>query len=113
MYQSAHSAEHSYEEHVAIVDALEARGAKAAVKLMQEHLHHVERNLRLVPRIPDFHSALRPERRCCPPPSNGCPQLKLTVHSKMGHAAAPETAVSPKNIDIEHLRRSTKVAAQS
>ena len=63
MYQSAHSAEHSYEEHVAIVDALEARDAKAAVKLMQEHLHHVERNLRLDPRIPDLHSALRPELR--------------------------------------------------
>ena len=62
MYQSAHSAEHSLEEHVAIVDALEARDARAAVKLMQEHLHHVERNLRLDPRIPDLHSALRPDR---------------------------------------------------
>ncbi len=61
MYQSAHSAEHSYEEHVAIVDALEARDTKAAVKLMQEHLHHVERNLRLDPRIPDLHAALRPD----------------------------------------------------
>jgi DNA-binding GntR family transcriptional regulator len=61
MYQSAHSAEHSFEEHVTIVDALEARDAKAAVKLMQEHLHHVERNLRLDPRIPDLQSALRPD----------------------------------------------------
>ena len=61
MYQSAHSAHHSFEEHVAIVDALEARDAKAAVKLMHEHLHHVERNLRLDPRVPDLHSALRPE----------------------------------------------------
>ena len=63
MYQSAHSAHHSFEEHVAIVDALEARDAKAAVKLLQEHLHHVERNLRLDPRVPDLHSALRPEIR--------------------------------------------------
>ena len=63
MYQSAHSAHHSFEEHVAIVDSLEARDAKAAVKLMQEHLHHVERNLRLDPRVPDLHSALRPELR--------------------------------------------------
>ena len=63
MYQSAHSAEHSFEEHVAIVDALEKRDTKAAVKLMQEHLHHVERNLRLDPRIPDLQSALRPEPR--------------------------------------------------
>ena len=38
MYQSAHSAEHSYEEHVAIVDALERRDARAAVRLMEEHL---------------------------------------------------------------------------
>ncbi|HEY9064151.1 MAG TPA: GntR family transcriptional regulator, partial [Burkholderiaceae bacterium] len=32
MYQSAHSAEHSYDEHVAIVDALERRDARAAVR---------------------------------------------------------------------------------
>jgi DNA-binding GntR family transcriptional regulator len=62
MYQSAHSAEHSWQEHVAIVDALERRDAKGAVKLMQDHLQHVERNLRLDPRSPDLHSALRPER---------------------------------------------------
>jgi DNA-binding GntR family transcriptional regulator len=60
MYQSAHSAEHSADEHVAIVDALERRDARAAVKLMQQHLHHVERNLRLDPRLPDLQSALRP-----------------------------------------------------
>ena len=35
MYQSAHSAEHSYDEHVAIVDALERRDARAAVRLMK------------------------------------------------------------------------------
>lgn len=60
MYQSAHSAEHSYEEHVAIVDALERRDARAAVKLMEEHLHNVERNLRLDPRLPDLESVLKP-----------------------------------------------------
>ncbi|HKW83154.1 MAG TPA: GntR family transcriptional regulator [Burkholderiaceae bacterium] len=60
MYQSAHSAEHSYEEHVAIVDALERRDARAAVKLMEEHLHNVERNLRLDPRTPDLESVLKP-----------------------------------------------------
>jgi len=58
MYQSAHSAEHSAGEHIAIVDALEARDARAAVKLMEAHLHHVERNLHLDPRIPDLESAL-------------------------------------------------------
>jgi len=60
MYQSAHSAEHSFEEHVAIVDALEQRDAKAAVRLMEDHLHNVERNLRLDPRAPDLESVLRP-----------------------------------------------------
>jgi DNA-binding GntR family transcriptional regulator len=60
MYQSAHSAEHSYEEHVAIVDALEARDPRAAVKLMESHLHNVERNLQLDPRMPDLGSVLLP-----------------------------------------------------
>ena len=60
MYQSAHSAEHSFEEHVAIVDALEKRDARAAVRLMEEHLHNVERNLQLDPRMPDLESALFP-----------------------------------------------------
>jgi DNA-binding GntR family transcriptional regulator len=60
MYQSAHSAEHSAGEHIAIVDALEARDARAAVKLMEAHLHHVERNLHLDPRVADLGSVLIP-----------------------------------------------------
>ena len=60
MYQSAHSAEHSYAEHVAIVDALERGDARAAVRLMEDHLHNVERNLQLDPRMPDLHQVLRP-----------------------------------------------------
>ena len=60
MYQSAHSAEHSFDEHVAIVDALEKRDARAAVKLMEEHLRHVERNLRLDPRVHDLEAVLAP-----------------------------------------------------
>jgi DNA-binding GntR family transcriptional regulator len=60
MYQSAHSAEHSYEEHVAIVDAIERRDPRGAVKLMEDHLHNVERNLRLDPRVPDLESVLMP-----------------------------------------------------
>ena len=59
MYQSSHSAEHSLEEHVAIVDALEKGDARAAARLMRGHLQHVERNLRLSPRVPDLASALR------------------------------------------------------
>ncbi len=61
MYQSAHSAEHSFEEHVAIVDALEKRDTRAAARLMESHLHHVEQNLRLQPRFPDLAAALRPQ----------------------------------------------------
>ncbi len=59
MYQSAHSAEHSAEEHVAIVDAIERRDARAATKLMESHLEHVERNLQLHPRVSDLATALR------------------------------------------------------
>ena len=51
MYQSAHSAEHSAEEHEAIVDAIERRDARAAARLMQGHLCNVERNLHLNPRV--------------------------------------------------------------
>ena len=54
MYQSSHSAEHSQDEHVQIVDALERRDARAAVRLMEQHLASVERNLRLDPRTPDL-----------------------------------------------------------
>jgi DNA-binding GntR family transcriptional regulator len=62
MYQSSHSAEHSFEEHVAIVDALEKRDARAALRLMEDHLHNVEHNLNLDPRVPDLAAALLPTR---------------------------------------------------
>ena len=62
MYQSSHSAEHSFEEHVAIVDAIEKRDPRTAVKLMQSHLHNVERNLQLDPRVADLESVLLPRR---------------------------------------------------
>jgi DNA-binding GntR family transcriptional regulator len=58
MYQSAHSAEHSADEHVAIVDAIERRDARAAVRLMQAHLGNVERNLQLHPRVADLSQVL-------------------------------------------------------
>ena len=50
MYQSSHSAEHSAEEHVAIVDAIARRDARAAARLMDSHLGNVERNLQRHPR---------------------------------------------------------------
>jgi DNA-binding GntR family transcriptional regulator len=45
MYQSAHAAGHSHEEHAAIVKALADKDAELAVKLMNLHLQHVEENL--------------------------------------------------------------------
>ena len=54
MYQSSHSAEASVAEHVAIVDALEKRDMRAAVRLTEDHLDQVEQNLRLDPRSPDL-----------------------------------------------------------
>jgi DNA-binding GntR family transcriptional regulator len=59
MYQSSHSAEHSQDEHVAIVEALAARDSRAAVRLMEEHLDHVEHNLRLDPRVKDLSAVLQ------------------------------------------------------
>jgi len=60
MYQSAHSAEHSQDEHVQIVEALARRDGRAAARLMEQHLASVERNLRLDPRTPDLAAVLRP-----------------------------------------------------
>ncbi len=54
MYQSSHSAEHAAAEHEAIVDALERRDTRAAARLMESHLRHVERNLQLHPRASDL-----------------------------------------------------------
>ena len=45
MYQSDSAAEHSHEEHAAIVTALAARDEALAVQLMQAHLAHVEASL--------------------------------------------------------------------
>ena len=60
MYQSAHSAEHSAVEHVAIVDAIERRDARAAARLMKSHLGNVERYLQLHPRVGDLAHLLQP-----------------------------------------------------
>jgi DNA-binding GntR family transcriptional regulator len=59
MYQSTQSAEASFAEHVAIVDALERRDARAAARLAEDHLRSVERNLRLDPREPDLAEVLQ------------------------------------------------------
>jgi DNA-binding GntR family transcriptional regulator len=60
MYQSAHGAGHSADEHVAIVDAIARRDARAAARLMDGHLGNVERHLQLHPRGGDLAAALAP-----------------------------------------------------
>lgn len=45
MYQSTHAAVHSNEEHAGIVKAIAAKDEELAVRLMNEHLLHVEENL--------------------------------------------------------------------
>jgi DNA-binding GntR family transcriptional regulator len=59
MVQSSHSAEHSAAEHVAIVDALARRDARAATRLMESHLGNVERYLESRPRARDLVAALQ------------------------------------------------------
>ncbi len=59
MYQSTLSATESQADHVAIVDALEARDVTTAVRLTIEHLDHLEKTLRFDPLAPDLSQVLR------------------------------------------------------
>ena len=52
MYQSASAAEHSSDEHMELIKALAARDEEKAVRLMQEHLLHVEENLMFDRKVP-------------------------------------------------------------
>jgi len=52
MYQSSAAAEHSHEEHEAIVAALAAGDENTAVHLMLEHLHNVEAGLAFERQLP-------------------------------------------------------------
>ncbi len=60
MYQSTHSATHSAEEHVALVDAIEAGDARRAQRLIAEHLGHVEAALQTLAPRRDLASVLSP-----------------------------------------------------
>jgi DNA-binding GntR family transcriptional regulator len=60
MYQSAHSAACSFDEHVALVDALERGDGAAALNVLEEHILHVEQNMHLDERVPDLQSMLQP-----------------------------------------------------
>ena len=52
MYQSSAAAAHSHEEHALIVKALAARDEDTAVRLMNDHLLHVEANLTFDRKVP-------------------------------------------------------------
>jgi len=52
MYQTASAAEHSNDEHAEIVKALAAKDEALAVRLMTEHLLHVEENLAFDRKVP-------------------------------------------------------------
>jgi DNA-binding GntR family transcriptional regulator len=58
MYQPGGAARHSQEEHVEIVRALAARDEEKAVRLMNEHLLHVERSLDFDRKVPTHDIAL-------------------------------------------------------
>lgn len=51
MYQSDSAAEHSHDEHDQIVQALAAKDEALAVRLMDEHLIHVQANLSFEPAV--------------------------------------------------------------
>ncbi len=52
MYQSTSAAEHSSDEHAAIIEALAANNETLAVQLMNEHLQHVEQGLQFDRKLP-------------------------------------------------------------
>ncbi len=58
MYQSRYEAEHSTDEHAAIVDARAAGDTERAVALMNTHLDHVEASLTYDRKIPSHDVAV-------------------------------------------------------
>jgi DNA-binding GntR family transcriptional regulator len=58
MYQSPSAAAHSNDEHAAIVRALAAKDEERAVRLMTEHLAHVEASLTFDRKVPTHDIAL-------------------------------------------------------
>lgn len=62
VYQSPQAASESSQEHAELIDALQDRDEKRAVRLMDEHLAHVRDSLRLGRAVPshDLSQALQP-----------------------------------------------------
>jgi len=70
MYQTTHKAHESCDEHIEIVQALEAGDMRRAVRLMIDHIGHVETGLqtplKLDP-LTELREALRPQQFTAPP----------------------------------------------
>ena len=58
MYQSDNAAEHSAEDHAAILKAIVAKDEALAVQLMEEHLSNVEASLTLDRKLPNSDIAM-------------------------------------------------------
>ena len=58
MYQSDNAAEHSAEDHAAILKAIVAKDETLAVQLMEDHLSHVEASLTLDRKLPNSDIAM-------------------------------------------------------
>lgn len=58
MYQTHSAAQHSSEEHVAIIEAMASGDEALAVRLMNEHLTHVEASLTFDRKVPTHDIAL-------------------------------------------------------
>lgn len=59
MYQSSSDAEHSHDEHTAIVDAIGAGDEALAIALMDAHLQHVEESLTFQTPVPPAKTSAR------------------------------------------------------
>lgn len=60
LYQTRLSAEHSSNEHVDLLDAIEAKDIELAAKCMEKHLNNVEQSLQLDSSFADMRLALMP-----------------------------------------------------
>ena len=60
LYQSKLSAEHSSNEHVEMIDAIESKNIELAAQLMTQHLNNVEASLHLDSSLTDMRLALMP-----------------------------------------------------
>jgi DNA-binding GntR family transcriptional regulator len=97
MVQSAHSAEASHAEHVAIVDALARGDGAAAARLNSRHLSHVEDNLRKHPRGRDLQQVLsqRDDAHTRAPPPRQATAKRAKSPSAAKARPAPALAPAP------------------